>query len=340
MVSFVVHGEFLTNAARKLWAEFSFKAALELLSCGVEGLTFNYQIDIIEGRKKLIGSNTLELVDDNFIADEYPMLADALSLTSLADECLQKHLDKERKSAQNIIEKWRGFDGVEGGTYNKETKWHDLIHKWVKIPTQIQNEYEDIIPYWMSVWLREMYGDKIRKNLEANGINRKSTSFAGLTSKTIAYSQFPKEVWENHFLYTKYCKDYHIYGDEVEEIWKAHQNTLIKITNPLEIDVDQKTDRLKIDYTMRAPYGWLNRGGEYYTCYYTQHRRVAKIICDRFKFGNLDNAEVVLENKGWVKIHTPDDERKGEILFSCYEDLTDDQKRKIKIYKKIHEIDN
>lgn len=62
---FKIHGEFLTNLARNLWAEGECSKAIGLLSRGIIGFTEELALAVCTGRKKLVGVNNLRLVKDN-----------------------------------------------------------------------------------------------------------------------------------------------------------------------------------------------------------------------------------------------------------------------------------
>ena len=62
---FSVTGEFMTHMSRTLyWDDLEFDKGLHLLTAGLMGMTEKIAIDIIFGRKKLIGTNDLDIVDD------------------------------------------------------------------------------------------------------------------------------------------------------------------------------------------------------------------------------------------------------------------------------------
>lgn len=62
---FTITGEFMTNHARELWQEYKFSKVWSLLDCLI-GITREQQEAILLGKKKLIGENNVELVDDDW----------------------------------------------------------------------------------------------------------------------------------------------------------------------------------------------------------------------------------------------------------------------------------
>jgi len=65
---FVISGDFLTQQSRNLWTERPLKA-LALLDC--LDLPESIQVDIITGKKALVGDNEYELVDDDATENQY-----------------------------------------------------------------------------------------------------------------------------------------------------------------------------------------------------------------------------------------------------------------------------
>src|SRR5579864_1436584 len=65
VVYFKVSGEFITQQARDLVSEGDWQAGLRLLSKDVIGLGHDRAVDILKGRKRLTGVNTVTLEDED-----------------------------------------------------------------------------------------------------------------------------------------------------------------------------------------------------------------------------------------------------------------------------------
>jgi hypothetical protein len=81
-VHFSVTGQTITSFARQLWQEKNFKRAMDLLGCA-EGITFVQRVAVIEGRMRLEGVNTVELVPDDWTPPEMYAPVGKESLTDL-----------------------------------------------------------------------------------------------------------------------------------------------------------------------------------------------------------------------------------------------------------------
>jgi hypothetical protein len=69
-VTFTVEGRFVTKQARDFWTEGNFAKALEILTIGMHGIDEPLALQILTGKKKIIGTcgngkNTLDVIDDN-----------------------------------------------------------------------------------------------------------------------------------------------------------------------------------------------------------------------------------------------------------------------------------
>lgn len=94
---FKVHGEFLTNLARNLWAEGQCSKAIRLLSHGIVDFTEELALAVCTGRKKLVGVNNLRLVKDNAKKDNRGLkLPSSIAEMAQINECQIESLECEK----------------------------------------------------------------------------------------------------------------------------------------------------------------------------------------------------------------------------------------------------
>lgn len=117
VVHFSVTGEFVTRIARNLWAEGEHAKAIRLLVNGVQGFAECMALDVVTGRKKLVGTNDLKLVKDSATKDDR-----GLDLPkSAADAFTQNRADlSEAKREANEIARAASqrFEDVEDAIMN------------------------------------------------------------------------------------------------------------------------------------------------------------------------------------------------------------------------------
>jgi hypothetical protein len=210
-----------------------------------------------------------------------------------------------------------------------------LVNDWISLPEYIKNRYEDLMPYWLCSFLRQYDTKAWKIRLSNLGFNTSSISFNGLLHKTITFSTFNDDVWSNKKLYYDYCKEFHIYGKERDELWDEHIEMVDRLNKPLFLK-NEEIEKLIIDDSMKSNFGWLSPNGTFIVCRYTEHLKIAKEICKKYGWENENdfNYEYTLNMKKWVKIHSSDDD--GKIYFSHIKDLTTDQVNEIDRYCVIH----
>lgn len=319
MASFGITGEFITEHVRNLWYEKDFQGAFDYLTETIPDMNRGQQLDLIEGRMKLIGTNNLDFVEDkDFIKDnEYSSFDNALKRKKESDKLYNEQYEKDYSVGLDII---RYFSEFEKSEKNSDF-FENEIERWNQLLDSVRSDLLPKTPYYMSLYFRVFNDVKVTYNGYGGG----------LTHKTIATNCFPEKAWTDKKLFEKYCEKYYMYNiDEQNEIWDDYHATIKRITTPLK-DNKQKKKRkdLNIDSSMSSAYGWLSRDGKYYTCYYTGHNNLSEEICEKFEWVYDKDASMVLENKGWVKIHTPDDHRKGITLFSYINKPSKQQIKKI-----------
>lgn len=103
-VHFSIQGEFITERARELWEEGEYKQAMDVLDCLI-GSTLEQRIEIIEGRKKLIGVNDLDLVSDDWTPPEgYATFQEMLALANGGAELKRRREEEAEDKANKIAE--------------------------------------------------------------------------------------------------------------------------------------------------------------------------------------------------------------------------------------------
>jgi len=316
-----------------MWSDRKYSEAYAFLSESVPGMSRDQQTAVLEGRSKLTGRNDLDLVPDN--SPSAVSLEQALLISAEASTTHDMKSDEDRAAGRRIMSEFETYYEEFGGYTQHRYTCERLIAEWKGLLKSVRDELSPEIPYWMSVWLREV--DGIRPT--------PIRTFAGLSNKTVAYSVFPDTAWSDREEYEKLCSANHIYGEDVNAIWNDHQRMVVAFDAPvaekalaaIAEDDDKAVERSR-DRDMKSQYGWLSRDGVYYSCGYAEHRAFSETLVRHMGFENPeDNAEHVLELMGWLKICTRD-YCVGEVFFEHYIRPSYEQRRAVREYCEQHNM--
>ena len=96
MATFSITGEFITQTARDLWAEGEYDKSLTFLKTSVPDMGLECQIELIEGRSKLIGVKNVNFVSDDWkMPNDYPKFSDMLNKAKTGYEYYQKYVEEQ-----------------------------------------------------------------------------------------------------------------------------------------------------------------------------------------------------------------------------------------------------
>jgi len=236
MATFTLTGDFVTEKARDLWSQRQYKEAMDFLTNSVEEMGREYQLQLLEGKMKLTGVNNLDFVKDTDFSIEsyefYPTLAEALEIKNEASDIYEKEFERQEQRAKYIIDGFFCFketidrEGCNSSTTDEDGLFMKLVREWKTLLPDIKKEYQGQIPFYMSVWLREL--DGINKSPQ-DGLNQK---FGFFSHKNIMHHILPyeHEAWDNKEIFELYCKKYHVYlKEEINEIWDGYHRLKNKL---------------------------------------------------------------------------------------------------------------
>jgi hypothetical protein len=269
---FSISGEFFTNHSRQLWAEGKYSKAIDFLDC-LDGINQEQKEDILFGRKKLIGTNELDLVFDEWNAtneyDDYPTFKEGLSR---GDNWAELKELREDKAWEIAYKEWPYHNqSIFDRTANRYGKILSIIAKHVgnkraaHIMDLVHNEKID-----------ERFGKTDNGYLAPTKTIIKDDPIQLMMARTqnqlmvaaITSGQDPSAV------------------PTVEAMMNCGSN--------LEV---------KIDSDMASVSGWLLPNGNYYGCGSMEHIGLATNLMEHLNISVPDsNHERHAEDLGWIKI--------------------------------------
>lgn len=287
---FSIEGEFITNIARSwFWDEDKpYEKSEELLmSCMCGGSDTEKRIacqDIIEGRKKLVGINEFELVDDNKnvrpISKKIEELRRKLLRDKIQDDMIANPLNYVDRFSMTTPYKML-VKGIEKGWIDGS---YDGIINYIG---QKEQETDDL--FYGGTWLLSR-PDLI---VELNG--------APLPPQVDSAEFYASDFWEKLSDWI----DRNLKGKKVER----RQNLYKRFVNKDRND----------DNEFLSKYGLISPDGKWYNCEFGGHTAIAgRIIQEKQKEFNLTDNQILdmmydcygkaldyLYKKGWIAIRNP-----------------------------------
>jgi hypothetical protein len=288
--SFSISGEFITNHARERWSEGAYAKAMELLEC-LKGATHEQHLEILFGKKKLIGVNELDLVDDDWDPAseywDYPSYHEGMSRGDYYHELKELRDEKAWKIA---YDEWPySRQGFVAHTHEHSS--------WRKVEALVGKERANHI-------FSQVQDDMIDRPSYFNRPPKKDTIS-------------PDTTW------TPSSKSAE--ADPLTMMYSTAQQNLLMMTieNGGDISslpsVDAMMNRgsnveVVLDDHMTSASGWLLPNGNYYGCGPMEHIGLAESLLEHIKVEHDGNAERAAETLGWVKIS-----KTGFGLYVCCE---------------------
>ena len=309
MATFSITGEFITQTARDLWAEGEYDKSLTFLKTSVPDMGLECQIELIEGRSKLIGVKNVNFVSDDWkMPNDYPKFSDMLNKAKTGYKYYQKHVETQIIRATEIYNTFLHFK--DGNLTNDQ--WKKLTLEWQLLLPEAKEGL--IPPFYLSAWLRTTYKRQPRPY----------ETISLLGHESIVYKNAHPSVFDSRDAYDRWCAYYFIYEPDRSEIWDNRIKALDRI-NSKATSCETKEPELyiaELDPKMDCEFGWLLPNGDYYGCLWLGHIKLASVLMP-----DSENPEYSLEKLGAVKIHM-DDYQEFHIT-SGNKKTTDEQNTKI-----------
>lgn len=350
MANFVILGEAYTERIRDLWASKDFSKAIEYALNGIEGMTLDYLIPIIDGTKQLVGKY-LDYVDDNFEQDfKY---VDVFKYADMNSDMYQRIYNEDMDEGNDII---RWFSRFEGYLWRQDGNWQMKAARWNKLLPDVKNELSEKMPYWMSLHLRraDTLELKIKKTLTIDEKRNEDLKGAAISNKSLLYQYFD-EISTDREKFDKKCAELYLYyKPDLDEIWESMQRMIKRydintfdetddVIEPSENKIKEILEEALIkDIKMESKNGWLSPSGLYYICEHGGHRVLAELICEKYKYPTTEETKLqnsysdVLLKIGWAQIHQP--ERWERFRITHKNTISYDQNIKIERYEAVHKI--
>ncbi|MCK9416737.1 hypothetical protein M0Q97_08790 [Candidatus Dojkabacteria bacterium] len=338
MAKFVITGEMLTERIRDFWASKQYSKAIEYGLESIDGMTTDYLIEIIDGKKQLVGAD-LDFVDDDF-EQEFKYI-DIFKYADMNQNVYQRIYDEDMKKGLSIISHFVNYH-TSCISFNNE-KHLSLAYEWKQLLPDVRNTLVDDFnengyPYWLSLYLRKSDKEEYRKIASKEAFdNSKLICDTAIENKTLLY-QFYDEIHNDKEKFDTKCKELYII-DVNDEIWKSMSTLENRLKEPTE-SIKNSEEVLVMDIKMKSVNGWLSPDGTYYICEHGGHKVLSKYICEKYKYEIDENTKLqdsysdVLLKKGWIQIHQP--ERWEKTQMTHCRKLTYDQEIKIERYESIH----
>lgn len=310
-LQFKVDGEFVCRLARTwFWDENRpYEKCEELLLCclGTDELTLEEKkqivVEILEGRKILVGINTVRIVDDN---------ENVRPIHTKIDEYRKKEMLRAIEDDMEI----HALLYVDMYAAKKE---NDTFDEFLDISGSSIERPDDVV--------RWLYSDKNmwtgRYTLSDEFYYQKGLKMgAYLMNAYLVYELFGKplsmvpeeEKYDKLYQYWKEKGDICVDVECRQRLYKAKMNIKACNTKEIEGNLDELYTSAEPDEFL-SPYGLIDRQGNYYSCGFGAHNAKAFTIIKEnpARFGitidelymNSTKELDILFDKGWIIVHNP-----------------------------------
>lgn len=319
-ICFSISGDFLTSQARDFVLDNDWDRGLSFLMDSLVGITMEQCQSILDGSKKLIGINDLDMVDETEEdKKEYSKKLDFLFTGIVKD-------GNQYFKPYAFVDSW-GEDDTRISSL-KANKYNSSIDSAVppKLPgdytgrfnewSLARNNYymddpfndktvvvkdddnKDIVVLWKEVrisptWIKVFKGPKSYEKAYKSFIKTQFLSHRGaLVDKTISKKQktdytadkFMPEINQVDTVLDKFQKD----QDCFEQIIEAYKKMLESSNSTL--------------HDINADCGWMDLKGNVIPCKYSEHTKLAFAICEkRFNMETSTPDDFLIKN-GWIKL--------------------------------------
>lgn len=335
MVKFQITGEFITDKIRTLWSE-SQNKALKFIKETIPELPLEETINIVEGRKKLIGVNDLDLVDDNWKKPEdVPSYSEFMEKAEIAINTLNDVKEDLISKMNYIISEAKhlqySINNVGYGYDNNNKKVDELFYMWNTIPDHIKI-YANNVPEFIVKKSRMVKAEKYKDSWDGKkSLQFDSPSFYDLFNPNILKTGYLSSEYLSKYIasriddnaeYRKICLMMDIYEPILSESWcevEEYKMRLIKEERELkknksvesEIKEHEIKTKIQPDKDVKMLYGWISPSGDFYGCYFARHEPLIHLLCIQFmgvEFVEKNDSLDWAEKNNWVRITSKYDE--------------------------------
>ena len=313
VVHFSVHGDFLTNLAREKWIEDTPKDAVNFLMVSLPGLPQELAIEILIGKKKLVGVNELLLKNDK-VTELYgiptsikarwerivPKYCKMLSEMSAMKTRMTLLVNDPNQIYYKLPSQYRTGAGYDNGSlpFSLDNDRNDYKQSQIEI-----KKYEENLEFLAPIL------DKKLSDINLGSIEQSMLGFDPLPYYRDNYL-IPFEVILNtDENFNDYDKEDIERMSRKADIQKSQLDSYLKAND--EIDKKLKDDITPNPITDMNSAGWLSPSGQWYglngTIANLLHNQIADalvdcgvVIPDGTYEGNPDG---YMARHGWIKIH-------------------------------------
>lgn len=241
---FSVTGEFVTRIARNLWAEGEHAKAIRLLVNGVQGFAECMALDVVSGRKKLVGTNDLKLVKDSAKTDDRGLVLPK----SASDAFTQNRADltaAKREANEIAAAASQRFDDVEDAIMDdadrisvNRTAEERIAEHWERVGDAMgltsKPEPTTEFEKWDAGWLSpggKFYGCKYRGHIglaEHLGSSEPQLEDGG-------WIKLQTDIWIHPWLYSERLGG-HITQQQLDTLFEWHQKKGKKLSGWMEAE--------------------------------------------------------------------------------------------------------
>lgn len=343
-VSFRVSGEFITEMSRNIFAEGRWRRAFNFLIESVEGLSVEQAIDVLTGKKKFIGINEIDLVDDEDEHLEYDEIVqyhygaiyelknnfyqpyayvDSYcedDLVGPGHDGLNKHhphCTHRMSTSRKVDSIWRALYYSDDGTndcalslnlneYHNEAATRDVVvlFKMVQMP-----------PFWMTTTTYPQ--ESLDAFLISGHMLQRRGGFCRIAAREGFYDKLRNENLEPVNSSEIPIGLSPSFVQDMANATGIDPETIESLTSEHDFDSQPLTDSDLI-----SNYGYVLLDGSFYGCRFFEHKALATRILKHVVGIPADKKEDAEkdpdkygENLGWVKITKGQFDKKNKIVL-------------------------
>jgi hypothetical protein len=304
-VFFKVDGEFLTNLARNLVLEGECEKATNILKKGICNIGYDIVVSILNGDKKFIGINDLDLISDD---------------SSL--EYVQKLKRKFSGTLSKAGKFWKPYAFVSFNCYKDIDKKYTSVNKYNNYSGPIPLKENTAFKAW-AMSRNTFYMDDRKNDMAIE------CAYNG-TKKCILWAEYEENIpfWIEKETEPQVALDKFLCYNEIVER-KADENDIGGDFIPAYFDRIIKDDSEKLilgSHDLKASNGWLSPEGKLIPCGWMQHCMYAtEILESRYKINeeSLYSAGDELLKRKWIQLKNCEwffDINRGKIMTQSQAD--------------------
>jgi hypothetical protein len=256
-LTFSIHGDYLTDIVRQVWVEGEMTKAIHILKSGFPMFKMDLIMDIILGKKKLVGINEMVIEDDN-----------ATECCGIPLLSMDQQIEKREKALKVREEKMLALEEMRNGVIENIPSIYGLI----PVPCSLLQSYS-------SCTGRNKYGFK-----------------DGFTNEMYA-EWFPEQVeYAKQKLDTamvqRRIKDTMLAAGISSNLANSLIENPIKT---LDSVISKATGKPSIDKDLNGLNGWISPDGDFYSCGFMEHIDLADSL--GFSEGEIEKTWVKVRDR-------------------------------------------